>query len=76
MKASIVPVVVLGSARPGRVIPALPPLRSRIDIVFGDPFQAGDPSGRRTRTALDAAPVRIRERLTAHLVHAKQATGR
>lgn len=74
--APVVPVAVLGSARPGRVIPALPPLRSRIDIVFGDPFQAGDPSGRRTRTALDAATVRIRERLTAHLVHAKQATGR
>ncbi len=74
--ASVVPVAVLGSARPGRVISALPPLRSRIDVVFGEPFTVGDGSGRRTRAAMDAATVRIRERLTAHLANAKQATGR
>lgn len=74
--APVVPVAVLGSARQGRVISGLPPLRSRIDIVFGDPFEAGDPSGRRTRSAMDNATLRIQERLTAHLAHAKQATGR
>src|SRR5690606_21400183 len=48
--APIVPVAVLGSSdRPGRLIRALPPLRSRVDVVFGDPFDAGDGSGRRTR---------------------------
>lgn len=73
--APVVPVAVLGSARSGRVISALPPLRSRIDVVFGDPFDAGDGSGRRTRTAMDAATVRIQERLTAHLAYAKRATG-
>jgi 1-acyl-sn-glycerol-3-phosphate acyltransferase len=75
--APIVPVAVLGSAgRPGRLIPALPPLRSRVDIVFGDAFEAGDPGGRRTRKALDAATGRIQARLTAHLDGARRFTGR
>lgn len=75
--AQVVPVAVLGSTeRQGRVIPVLPPLRSRVDIVFGDAFQAGDGSGRRTRTALDEATVRIQDRLTAHLAAARRATGR
>lgn len=39
--APIVPVAVLGSSeRRGRLIKGLPPLRSRIDVVFGDPFEA------------------------------------
>ncbi|MGK5631923.1 lysophospholipid acyltransferase family protein [Streptomyces sp. URMC 123] len=75
--APVVPVAVLGSAeRRGRVIRALPPLRGRVDVVFGDPFPAGDGSGRRTRTALDEATLRIQERLTAHLENARRLTGR
>nr|WP_101392293.1 lysophospholipid acyltransferase family protein [Streptomyces sp. TLI_146] len=75
--APIVPVAVLGSTeRRGRLIKALPPLRSRVDVVFGDAFQAGDGSGRRTRTALDEATVRIQERLTGHLENARRLTGR
>ncbi|GAA3070214.1 1-acyl-sn-glycerol-3-phosphate acyltransferase [Streptomyces olivoverticillatus] len=75
--APIVPVAVLGTAeRQGRAISGLPPLRSRVDVVFGDPFTAGDGSGRRTRKALDEATVRIQERLGAHLADAKRLTGR
>lgn len=75
--APIVPVAVLGSTeRRGRLIKALPPLRSRVDVVFGDAFEAGDGSGRRTRTALDEATVRIQERLTGHLENARRLTGR
>ncbi|MEV6107156.1 lysophospholipid acyltransferase family protein [Streptomyces sp. NPDC051940] len=75
--APIVPVAVLGSTEArGRLISALPPLRSRVDLVYGDPFQAGDGSGRRTRAALDEATVRIQERLTDHLTAARRATGR
>ncbi|MBW5486469.1 1-acyl-sn-glycerol-3-phosphate acyltransferase [Streptomyces bambusae] len=75
--APIVPVAVLGSTdRRGRLVKGLPPLKSRVDIVFGDPFQAGDGSGRRTRAALDAATVRIQEHLTAHLADARRLTGR
>ncbi|GHI08802.1 1-acyl-sn-glycerol-3-phosphate acyltransferase [Streptomyces cellostaticus] len=75
--APIVPVAVLGSSdRPGRLIKALPPLRSRVDVVFGDPFEAGDGSGRRTRKALDEATERIQKQLTRHLENARRLTGR
>ncbi|MEU8438012.1 lysophospholipid acyltransferase family protein [Streptomyces sp. NPDC029216] len=75
--APIVPVAVLGSTdAKGRLVKGLPPLRSRVDIVFGSAFEAGDGTGRRTRTALDAATVRIQDRLTAHLADAKRLTGR
>ncbi|MYY01476.1 lysophospholipid acyltransferase family protein [Streptomyces sp. ATexAB-D23] len=75
--APIVPVAVLGSTeRRGRLISALPPLRSRVDVVFGAPFEAGDRSGRRTRKALDEATLRIQARLTGHLEHAGRLTGR
>lgn len=74
--APIVPVAVLGSTeKRGRLIKGLPPLRSRVDVVFGDPFEAGDSGGRRTRKALDEATVRIQERLTAHLDDARRLTG-
>lgn len=74
--APIVPVAVLGTTRPGRLVRGLPPFRGKVDIVFGEPFEAGDGSGRRTRTALDAATVRIQKYLTAHLDHARRSTGR
>ncbi|QDY76070.1 1-acyl-sn-glycerol-3-phosphate acyltransferase [Streptomyces qinzhouensis] len=75
--APVVPVAVLGSTeRRGRLISAMPPLRGRVDVVFGDAFQAGDGSGRRTRTALDQATVRIQQRLTTHLENARRLTGR
>lgn len=73
--APIVPVAVLGSARKGRLVSALPPLRSRIDVVFGEPFAAGDAGGPRTRKVLDAATSVIQERLTAHMAEARRATG-
>ncbi|WP_310435191.1 lysophospholipid acyltransferase family protein [Streptomyces sp. 3330] len=75
--APIVPVAVLGSSeRRGRLIKALPPLRSRVDVVFGEPFDAGDGSGLRTRKALDAATERIQKQLAAHLENARRLTGR
>ena len=75
--APIVPVAVLGSSgRPGRLINALPPLRSRVDVVFGEPFEAGDGSGRRTRKALDEATGRIQKQLAAHLENARRLTRR
>lgn len=90
--APIVPVAVLGSTeRRGRLISALPPLRSRVDVVFGEAFDAQEGvrssytggggrrvggSGRRTRKALDEATVRIQGRLTGHLEQARRLTGR
>ncbi|MFC5724823.1 lysophospholipid acyltransferase family protein [Streptomyces gamaensis] len=75
--APIVPVAVLGSTgAKSRLLPGLPPLRGRIDVVFGEAFTAGDGSGRRTRSALDAATAGIQRRLAAHLADAKRLTGR
>ncbi|MFC9930996.1 lysophospholipid acyltransferase family protein [Streptomyces sp. NPDC127190] len=75
--APIVPVAVLGSSeRRGRLMKGLPPLRSRVDVVFGDPFEAGDGSGRRTRKALDEATERVQKQLTGHLENARRLTGR
>lgn len=75
--APVVPVAVLGSAeRRSRLVRGVPPLRSRVDVVFGDAFAAGDGSGRRTRTALDAATERIQQRLAGHLADARRLTGR
>lgn len=75
--APVVPVAVLGSSeKSSRLTKGLPPLRSRVDVVFGDPFEAGDGSGRRTRKALDEATVRIQKQLTAHLENARRLTGR
>jgi 1-acyl-sn-glycerol-3-phosphate acyltransferase len=81
--AQIVPVGVLGSTeRRGRLIRGLPPLRGRVDVVFGEPFTAvepgGDGGGQRTATrkTLDEATLRIRDRLTAHLEEARRITGR
>ncbi|MFE5036270.1 lysophospholipid acyltransferase family protein [Streptomyces sp. NPDC056683] len=75
--APIVPVAVLGSSeRQGRLIRGLPPLRSRVDVVFGDPFEAGDGTGRRTRKALDEATERIQKQLAGHLESARRLTGR
>lgn len=75
--APVVPVAVLGSSQArGRLIKGLPPLRHRIDVVFGDPFEAGEPGGRRTRKALDAATARIQKQLAAHLTHARRLTRR
>ncbi|MFF7476408.1 1-acyl-sn-glycerol-3-phosphate acyltransferase [Streptomyces sp. NPDC008092] len=75
--APIVPVAVLGSSeRRGRLVKGLPPLRSRVDVVFGDPFEAGDGTGRRTRKALDEATERIQKQLAGHLENARRLTGR
>lgn len=81
--APVVPVACFGTTERGRVIRGLPPLRGRVDVVFGEPFHAregggpgGPGAGRGTRKVLDAATVRIQERLTAHLKQARSATGR
>jgi 1-acyl-sn-glycerol-3-phosphate acyltransferase len=75
--APVVPVAVLGSTgRRSRLIRGLPPLRGRVDLVFGEAFQVGDGGGKRTRAALDSATVRLQERLTAHLENARRLTGR
>lgn len=76
--AQVRPVAVLGSIEdPGRLTRQLLRPRNRVDVVFGDAFEVGDGSGRKTRTALDeAATVGTQERLTGHLAEARRLTGR
>ena len=75
--APIVPVACLGTGARGSSIGALPSLRSRIDVVYGKPFQAVETTDRRaTRKAVQAASDRIVARLTAHLRDAERMTGR
>lgn len=72
--APVVPVAVLGSVRPGQPDRWLPPLRSRIDVVFGEPFGVGDGTGARTRRVMDRAAEQIQARLRGHLDHARRLT--
>lgn len=75
--APIVPVACLGTGARGSSIGALPSLRSRIDVVYGKPFQAVETTDRRaTRKAVQAASDRVVARLTAHLRDAERMTGR
>jgi 1-acyl-sn-glycerol-3-phosphate acyltransferase len=74
--APVVPVACFGTTDRGRVLPGLPPLRHRVDIVFGAPFEAGDGSGMRTRKAMDEATTRIQQRLADHLKAARRVTER
>ena len=73
--APVVPVAVLGGDRRGGLIRPLPPLRARIDVVFGEPVTAADGGGGRTRTEIRAASVRLKHRLAGHLRQARQITG-
>ncbi|MCD0484613.1 1-acyl-sn-glycerol-3-phosphate acyltransferase [Streptacidiphilus sp. ASG 303] len=74
--APVVPVAVLGTGDRGRTLGALPPLRGRIDVVFGDPFDASDGSRLRTRRAMLEASERLQTRLAGHLAQARELTGR
>lgn len=74
--APVVPVACLGTGDRGTSLGALPRFRSRIDVVFGDPFDAGGGSRLRTRGAVLEASERLRARLAAHLADARRLTGR
>lgn len=74
--APVVPVAVLGTGDRGRTVGALPPLRGRIDVVFGDPYDLGQGSRLRTRKAMLEASERLRLRLAGHLAQARELTGR
>ncbi|KAB8157846.1 1-acyl-sn-glycerol-3-phosphate acyltransferase [Streptomyces sp. 3MP-14] len=75
--APVQPVAVLGGDRPGRLLRPLPPLRSRVDVVFGEPFTLEGAGGsRRGRAALDRASAELQARLADHVRRARRATDR
>jgi 1-acyl-sn-glycerol-3-phosphate acyltransferase len=75
--AQVVPVACLGTTEPGRLVKGLPPLRTRVDVVYGEPFTVRGPDGARAgRKALAAVSGELRERLAGHLTEARRLTGR
>ncbi|NEE04001.1 lysophospholipid acyltransferase family protein [Phytoactinopolyspora halotolerans] len=63
--APVVPVVFHGTGTRGRTLAGMPRLRSRLDVVFGEPVTL-PVGGPRTRSALAAATEQLREELVAH----------
>ena len=67
----IVPVACLGTERAMPKGAKLPKLRSRIDIVFGEPFTVDVPANPRARGAVAHAAEQIRAGLAAHVAEAE-----
>lgn len=63
--APVVPVVFVGTGARGRTLGGLPGLRFRLDVVFGAPVTVSTEGGR-SRSALDAATIHLRDALVAH----------
>jgi 1-acyl-sn-glycerol-3-phosphate acyltransferase len=74
--APIVPVIMLGTREPGGHSNSLPPRGSRIEIMYGEPIHLDATPWPRTKQAVGAASVRVRERMLADLQHALATTGR
>lgn len=74
--APIVPVIMLGSRLPGQGRDTLPPRRSRIDVVFGEPFQVGRTPWPRTRSRVREVSELLREHMLVTLDSARASTGR
>ncbi|HEV2637379.1 MAG TPA: lysophospholipid acyltransferase family protein [Actinocrinis sp.] len=71
--APVVPVACLGTSGSGPKTSGLPRLRTRVDLVYGEPLELGRGVGRR---AVAAASERLREALVQHLAAARALTGR
>jgi 1-acyl-sn-glycerol-3-phosphate acyltransferase len=73
--APVVPVAVLGTRRSGAPLDSVPPPRSAIDVVFGEPVSVagGDP---RRRAVLAGAGERIRQALADHVASSCRRAGR
>lgn len=70
--APVVPVACLGSGARGKTIGALPRLRSRLDVVYGQPIDLGRGTGRK---AVAAASEQLRDALRAHIEQARRDLG-
>lgn len=74
--APVVPVIFIGTRAPGAGSSSLPRLRSRIDIVFGQPLEVDAMPWPRTRHGVLETSVLVREHLQAELAAALDETGR
>jgi 1-acyl-sn-glycerol-3-phosphate acyltransferase len=67
----IVPVACIGTERAMPKGSKLPRWRSRVDIVFGEPFTVDVPANPRARSAVAHAAEQIRQHLAAHVAAAE-----
>jgi 1-acyl-sn-glycerol-3-phosphate acyltransferase len=67
----IVPVACLGTERAMPKGAKLPRWRTRVDVVFGEPFTVSVPANSRARSALAAAAEEIRVALKAHIAESE-----
>ncbi len=73
--APVLPVACLGTRRSGEPNGAMPPLRRRLHVVFGEPFEVERQEGLAGRQALVAAAEQVRVRLAQHISDAVELTG-
>lgn len=73
--ARVVPVACLGTRRTGRGTGTLPPLRSRVVVVFGEPFRLQPPAGVPGRERLRLATEQLRGQLADHVAKVSVTTG-
>ena len=73
--ARVVPVACLGTRPQGRGTAALPRLRSRVVVVFGQPFRLETPAGVPGRDRLRTATEQLRSRLADHVATVSVSTG-
>jgi 1-acyl-sn-glycerol-3-phosphate acyltransferase len=74
-RAPIVPVAVLGSRRSGAALDSLPRPRTRIDVMFGEPFTVAADAEPHARAALARVGENIRQQLADHVEVACRRTG-
>lgn len=72
--APVVPVAILGTRPEHEGVDHVPRLRSRLWVVFGEPFRAAPADAGTGRAALTAAMERIQAELSSHVAGAKVAT--
>lgn len=73
--APVVPVAILGTRPTGKSVGHVPGPRTKLHVVFGEPFQAADPAAGSGREALQSAMETIQARLVAHVDAAAGLTG-
>lgn len=73
--APVVPVAILGTRPAGRHVGHVPRFRSRLHVVFGEPFQAVAEGAGTGRAALAASMQTIQSALVAHVQAATEHTG-
>ncbi len=72
--APVVPVAILGTRADGASYDAVPPPRTRIDLVFGEPYRTGAVDAR-NRQAVAGLAERLRQCLADHVAYASLSTG-